>query len=274
MPQRRYELPTGSVAMALAAMVAALCQLQPAAAQEADGDGPAREQAPFAFDPGRFDASITVTGLSDYVSLRGYSQTDRNPAVQGTLDLSYDDFHVGFFTANVDFGTPEPRIEFDPFVAYRPSFGNWSLDLTYYYYVYFNDPDIDYPEFFNSLSYNFDDVATVTGTFAYAPDYFGAGETGYFYKGAVEVPLPKDFTLSGSLGWQGFEKNLYTEHFVWDAGIGYKLNDNVSFDLRYHDTDIAENISCVGAFQCGPTVVASVSINASLSDLSRRFGRD
>nr|WP_304363732.1 TorF family putative porin [Jiella sp. LLJ827] len=219
-----------------------------------------------------FDLSVTLSGLTDYVSLRGYSQTARDPALQATVEASYGDFSVGFFAANVHFGTSEPKIEFDPFVAYRTSYENWSLDLTYYYYTYQDAKDSDYPEFFHSLSYNFDDLATVTGTFAYASDYFGQSDTGYFYKGAVSVPLPNDFTFSGSVGYQDFAEGKFVRHWVWDAGVSYALGEAITLDVRYHDTDIDEDVNCTGgAFQCGATIVGKVSVATSLSAIRKRF---
>ncbi|MCE7027568.1 TorF family putative porin [Jiella avicenniae] len=258
---------------AAAGILAAAFALLGASAASAQEAGPSSrgQEAVSSLDPDVFDVTFTVEGLTDYVSLRGYSQTDRAPALQGTVDMKFHDFHVGFFASNVDFGTPEPHLEFDPFVAWRPSFGNWSVDLTYYYYTYHDVPDQDYPEFFNSLSYTFEDVATVTGTFAYAPNYFGQDDTGYFTKGAIEVPLPHDLSFSGSLGYQAFEKDRYREHFVWDAGLTYEFNDNVSFDVRYHDTDIDADAFCTGAFQCGSTVVASVAVSTSLSEIVGKF---
>ncbi len=257
-------------ALAGATALLQLLASPPALAQEAGSGAPAQVAVSW-LDPDVFDVTFTVEGLTDYVSLRGYSQTDRDPALQGTVDMKFYDFHVGFFASNVDFGTPEPHLEFDPYVAWRPSFGNWSVDLTAYYYTYHDVPDQDYPEFFNSLSYTFEDIATLTGTFAYAPNYFGQDDVGYFYKGAIEVPLPKDLTFSGSLGYQAFKNDNYREHFVWDAGFTYALNDNISFDLRYHDTDIDEDLFCTGAFQCGSTVVASVAVSTSLSEIVGKF---
>ena len=233
-----------------------------AAATVAMGGVAAAQESPVSFNVGV---------ASDYV-FRGVSQTDEGPQVFGGVDLAIGEMgYAGVWASNVDFGTPEPRLEFDPYVAWRPSFGNWSVDLTYYYYTYHDVPDQDYPEFFNSLSYTFEDIATVTGTFAYAPNYFGQDDTGYFTKGAIEVPLPHDLSFSGSLGYQAFEKDRYREHFVWDAGLTYELNDNVSVDVRYHDTDIDADLFCTGAFQCGSTVVASVAVSTSLSEIVGKF---
>ncbi|MBP0617610.1 TorF family putative porin [Jiella mangrovi] len=267
-----WDRKSGQSKAVIAALAAGLSfsGVSSTAAQEA-GPSSQGERPVSWLDPDVFDVTFTVEGLTDYVSLRGYSQTDRDPAVQGTVDMKLYDFHVGFFASNVDFGTPEPRLEFDPFVAWRPSFGNWSVDLTYYYYTYHDVDGQDYPEFFHSLSYTFEDIATLTGTFAFAPNYFGQDDTGYFYKGAIEVPLPHDLSFSGSLGYQDFKNDLFREHFVWDAGMTYEFNDNISFDVRYHDTDINEDLFCVGASQCGSTVVASVAVSTSLSEIVGKF---
>ncbi|RFC62587.1 hypothetical protein DYI37_15175 [Fulvimarina endophytica] len=249
----------------------------PAAAQEspgsqADGSGP----APIGTDRGwdiqdsPFDLNLTVAGTTDYVSLRGFSQTDRNPAIQATLDASLYDFHAGFFTSNVYFGTPEPDVEFDPFIAYRPSFGPWSIDVTAYYYFYLDNDDLNYPEVFNTVSYTFEDVATIGATFAYAPNYFGDDrETGTFYKGSLSVPLPNNFEFSGSLGYQDFDKGLFDRHLVWDAGVTYTFEDAFSFDVRYHDTDLDASTQCTDTFKCGSTVVGTLSFTTGWKALNK-----
>ncbi|TPW30710.1 TorF family putative porin [Pararhizobium mangrovi] len=225
---------------------------------------------PLAYDPDKFDIKATFTGVTDYVSQRGFSQTDQDPALQGTLDVFYGDFHSGFFISNVDFGAPEPDIEFDPYVAWRPTFGQFSVDVTAYSYLYLDAPQDDYPEVFATGSYKIQDLATVGATFALGPDYFGADDTGYFYRANLSVPLPHDFTFSGSFGYQAFANNTSTEHLVWDAGVSYKFNDNVSFSLSYHDTDI-DHSKCTGIFQCGPTVVGAINVTTSLSELRKKF---
>ncbi|MEN3793667.1 TorF family putative porin [Fulvimarina sp. MAC3] len=220
-----------------------------------------------------FDINLTVDAVTDYVSLRGFSQTDREPAIQGVLDASLYDFHAGFFTSNVYFGTPEPHTEFDPYIAYRPTFGNWSFDVTAYYYFYLDNDDLNYPEVFTTASYNFEDIATVGATFAVAPNYFGDDrETGYFYKANLSVPLPKDFTFSGSVGYQDFDRGFFDRHLVWDAGLTYTFEDTFSFDVRYHDTDLNPDIQCTGTFKCGATVVGTLSFTTGLKALSKLAG--
>ena len=250
----------------------ALSPLRAAAAALALGTGLVFAQNGFAqsIEDSPFDANITISGLTDYVSLRGFTQTQRGPALQGTLDLSLYDFHAGFFTSNVDFGTPEPTTEFDPYIAYRTSIDNWSFDVTAYYYFYLDNEDLNYPEIFSTASYNFEDVATVGATFAYAPNYFGDdSETGYFYKANLSVPLPKDFNFSGSIGYQDFDRGVFDRHLVWDAGITYTFEDTFSFDVRYHDTDLDPDTQCTGAFKCDATIVGTLTFTTGFKALSK-----
>lgn len=268
----RHIRPAHLTGVAAACLVAA--SLTPAHAQE-DSPRPAvspseRVANAQAIEDSPFDINLTVAAMTDYVSLRGFTQTRRGPAVQATLDASYDDFHAGFFTSNVDFGTPEPDTEFDPFVAWRPSYGNWSFDVTAYYYFYLDNEALNYPEIFSTASYNFDDIATLGATFAYAPNYFGDDrETGTFYKANLSVPLPRDFSFSGSIGYQDFDKGLFDRHLVWDAGLTYTFEDTLSFDIRYHDTDLDPGRQCTGAFKCDATIVGTLSISTGLKALRK-----
>ncbi|MCK9911090.1 TorF family putative porin, partial [Microbacteriaceae bacterium K1510] len=58
-----------------------------------DEPAPARE----------FTYSFSVTGTSDYI-FRGQTQTDGNPAIQGSLNIGYGIFYAGAWASSVDFG--------------------------------------------------------------------------------------------------------------------------------------------------------------------------
>ncbi|MGE5267065.1 MAG: TorF family putative porin, partial [Deltaproteobacteria bacterium] len=55
-----------------------------------------------------FGYSITIGGTSDYV-FRGFSQTNRDPAAQGSFDVTYGLWYAGIWASNVsypNFGGP------------------------------------------------------------------------------------------------------------------------------------------------------------------------
>src|SRR5437868_8061362 len=82
-----------SVRLALAAVVATTFAA-PALAQDAQ---PAQE--PAGGDTG-FDISATVTGVSDY-RFRGVSESGLDPALQGSVDVSYHGFYAGAWASSI-----------------------------------------------------------------------------------------------------------------------------------------------------------------------------
>lgn len=84
---------------------------------------------------------VTVTtgvGLyTDYL-FRGISQTQTNPAIQGTLDIEHDvGVYIGGFASNVDFGTGyDANIELDGVFGYRTELFGVKIDVGGIYYAY------------------------------------------------------------------------------------------------------------------------------------------
>ncbi len=48
--------------------------------------------------------TFNIDGTSDYV-FRGFSQSARDPAVQGGADFAYNIFYAGVWASSIDFGT-------------------------------------------------------------------------------------------------------------------------------------------------------------------------
>ena len=80
-----------------------------------------------------YSANVTLT--SDY-SFRGYSQTLRDPAIQGGFDVAFDSgFSVGTWASNVNFG--ETSMEWDLYVGWSKELREGvSLDVTAIYFDY------------------------------------------------------------------------------------------------------------------------------------------
>lgn len=224
--------------------------------------------------PGDISATVTVT--TNYV-FRGISQTDSNPAIQGSFDYSVGliedlDFYAGIWGSNIDFGDEEAdfggaslgtlELDFYGGVTYglseKASVGG---SIVYYFYPGADDSlDFNYIEFGLDAAYDFGLVST-TLNFAYSPDFFGGSDDGFYIAGAAEAPLPLDLTASAGLGFQviGDNDTFGTPDYLeWNIGIGYSI---VGFDLllQYIDTDIS-NVECFGDTDlCSARVVFSAS---------------
>lgn len=90
-------------------------------------------------DPQAVSASFGFRAVTDYNS-RGISQTNRNPGVQGYLEMQALDGLVYAGIAGESVTLPNrPFMEMDFSAGIRPTFGAWSFDLGYLFYNYPNE---------------------------------------------------------------------------------------------------------------------------------------
>ena len=169
------------------------------------------------------EVTTSLTLVSDYV-YNGVSQTDSDPAIQGTVDWYNDSgFYVSAFASQIDFtpsGLPDAQLEFDIFAGYAGSINDdWSFDVGYGYYTYpgANDDgfEADYGELYGAITYK--DNTTVK--LAYSDNYsFDVGDS-YF------LLLSHNFVLGN-----GYNLTLETSHTeLLDSGNGqdvYWFGDN------------------------------------------------
>jgi uncharacterized protein (TIGR02001 family) len=90
------------------------------------------------------DLSATVGLVSDY-TFNGVSQTDSSPALQVGLDYGTDDFYVGSWASNVDYGDADDTVlELDFYGGkYFQISQALGLDAGLAYYTYHGDSDND-----------------------------------------------------------------------------------------------------------------------------------
>lgn len=208
-----------------------------------------------------FRASANVGFVSQY-TFRGISQSNENPAVQGGFDLSHQSgFYAGVWGSNVDFGVEDETVEIDVYAGYSGSFKGVSYDVGAIYYAYpgvDSDLDFDFVEVSTAVGYDFDVVA-VSASFNYSPNYFGDSGHSQYYAAGVDVPLPHDFNLFGSVGRQEVEDNDafgVDDYTDWSIGVGYSFK-GFDFSLAYVDTDLDEPSDCADG--CEARVVFGVS---------------
>lgn len=207
---------------------------------------------------GGLSASATVT--SDY-RFRGISQSDRNPAVQGSIDwIGPQNFYVGSWASLIDFNDKgvtsktKSRVEWDIYAGKHFALGSGTdLNVEAIYYAY---PDYDplpgvprksYFEGLTTLTQSWD-AWSVHVTGAWSPDYLSSTGTGFYLAGGAAYQMNDWITLSGNVGEQwvrdlnrvpgaGFP---YTH---WDAGVTLNWN-HFALDARYVDTSLSRG-------QCG-----------------------
>jgi uncharacterized protein (TIGR02001 family) len=217
--------------------------------------------------PGEFSASVSL--MTDYM-LRGISQTDNNPALQGSFDynIPLDEktgFYLGVFASTVDFNDGDQaalELDFYGGVTYQAT-DRLSLELGGLYYTY--------PGASSSLNYNFFeallaarydlDVAQLATLLYYSPDYFAGTDDGLYVQGTVNVPFENDFFASASIGHQSIGNNTAygtPDYFDWSLGVGYTLG-NFTLLLQYIDTNLSSQDCFSGANLCDARVVFTIS---------------
>jgi uncharacterized protein (TIGR02001 family) len=271
----RVALLCGISAIAFAALAA------PAVADGYEVSAPA---AP-APEERKFTYSFNIGGTSDYV-FRGISQSSNDPAIQGGADLSYGIFYAGTWASRIDFDdAPPANAEVDWYGGIRPTwkspFGDMNIDLGVIYYSYPDaspapGADPNYVEGKAGYSWSPLHPSLTTGTTVfYSPNYFAETGPVWTVETFASLNLPKFAifsapVLNGLVGWQrGSTKEGYfvnviqtdNQYYYWNAGLALPV-DNLTFDLRYWDTNIGGDAAGICAFAslCASKFVFSVKV--------------
>jgi uncharacterized protein (TIGR02001 family) len=228
---------------------AALCIASPALAQDM-GAG--------------WSMSGNAAFKTDYV-FRGFSQTDEEPAVQGTIAANHESgFSASLWGSNVDFNDgDEAASELDATASYTVPVGPGKATLGGVYYGYpgsDSDLNYDYIEGFVSYALNIEDAADLTAQVFYSPDFFAGSGDAVYTTALLSVPVPvaEGLKLNGSAGHQWIKDNTafgaedYTD---WSAGLSYDW-EKVNFSATYYDTNI-DDADCSSL--CAGRVVGAIT---------------
>jgi uncharacterized protein (TIGR02001 family) len=218
--------------MAVSRSVAALCGAAGVALVSLSGAALAEE----------FSWSATATGTSDYV-FRGISQSDNDPAIQGSVGVAYGMFYAGVWASSIDFA-PDADIEVDYYAGFKPTWGPVTFDFGVIYYDYpgFTD-DADILELKAGVSGEIAKDLTGGATLYYSPDY---NEYEYLvYEGTLAYALPTfsvfSPTISGTVGRYEWETAGFIDYTYWNAGLALAV-EKLTFDFRYWDTDASTTL--------------------------------
>jgi len=89
------------------------------------------------------------------------------------------------------------------------------------------------------LSHNFD-IFTLTGTYAYSPEFSLGGGAGNYVEGTISIPVNDWLSISGNVGHQWVQNaKLFsaTDYTHYDAGATFTYK-SLSLDARYVGTDL------------------------------------
>jgi uncharacterized protein (TIGR02001 family) len=181
--------------------------------------------------------SSTITATNDY-DFRGFSQSAKDPALQGSLDYAFGNgFAIGAWASNVDFEPADGDIEVDYYASYTGELSDtssWVVGATFYSYPGSDDLG-EYPEYYVGL--NFGDLAFKQW---YSNDLYEIDESGWYTEGNASFGLPQDFSLLLHLGYSWGdawdEDVLGGELIDYSVGVGYDIN-NFGLALKMVGTD-------------------------------------
>jgi uncharacterized protein (TIGR02001 family) len=204
---------------------------------------------------GTLSGSIAAT--TDYV-FRGYSQSDEHPAIQPGLNWdSGVGLHLNAWGSNVDFNDGgEADVEVDLTAGFAGSVGDLNYDVGAIYYMYPGAAgalNYDYWEGYGTLSFAAGDLATITATAYYSPDFFGGLDDAWALQGGFSRKLDEALTFDAFLGTQMLKATAGSDYLYWSAGLTYSF-PWFDANIRYHDTDVSV---CGG--QCGARGVLTIS---------------
>jgi uncharacterized protein (TIGR02001 family) len=235
----------------------------------------AEEKEPGWWLPGEFNGSASVT--NNYV-FRGITQTDDNPAIQGSIGYALDTGFEGIsaygsvWGSNIDFNDGDhAQVELDWSFGFTGEIADtglgWTLGAIYYTYPGArSNSNFDYWEFAPALSYNPIDPLTLTFGLNYSPDYFAASGDGYYLNGGAkyDIPIPDNWftlALAGYTGHQWIEhnNNFGTDDYQdWKLGLEVGIK-SITLGAYYTDTNLNKNNCFGGSGDCGPRAVLSLT---------------
>ncbi len=215
-----------------------------------------------------FSVAGGATLVSDY-RFRGISQTDLQPAVQGTFTINHKSgFYATWWGSSIDdYIANGAQAENDLIVGYQKSYGKTTFNggVLYYWYPGNHGATTDFFEPFFSVAEAFGPI-TAKATVNYAPKQkalsIGNGsEDNVYLAGDLSYAIPKSpLSLTAHLGhtWGPSYLSIGKEYTDWNVGATF-THGPLSVGVQYVDTSKA-SYSPFGHNISGSGVVGSVGV--------------
>lgn len=216
--------------------------------------------------PGKFSGTAGLT--SDYL-FRGISQTDSDPAFQGSIEWRHDvGVFLGVWGSNVEFNdSDQASLELDWYAGYAGTYGPVGYDIRAIYYNYPGASvarDYDFWELALALTHEPVKGLSLTAGYNFSPEYFAESGNAHYIHGeaAYTVPgLPLPVKLTAGLGRQFIDNNRafgVPDYWHWNAGFSVDIK-GVAVALVYSDTDIERRRCGASLDLCGGRLVGSLT---------------
>ena len=207
---------------------------------------------------GGFNISGNATATTDY-RFRGISQTNGDPALQGTVTLDHSSgLYGGVFASTLSDNLRPGEIEVDGFVGYtREIASGTDVDVGVQFYGFPNNvslTDASYFEPYASVSHTLGPVTAEVGA-AYAWEQAGlAFNDSLYVYGDLRGGIPlTPITVTGRVGYTSGPGRFspFADYMDWRVGAQYKRGP-FTLSLEYVDTDLPELVNV------DSTIVASL----------------
>ena len=207
------------------------------------------------------EVSGNVTLTSDY-SFRGWSQTARDPAIQGGFDVGFESgFAIGTWASNVNFGASDAgdvaSMEWDLYLGWSGEVSDGiELGVQLIHFQYPGDTDLNYQEVGVSLS---------IGDFGlgvyYSPEYLAAPNETFFYPHvSYSMSLTEEIALDFGVGVNIAKSDDFfgdsNEYIDYSASASLPLG-GVNFGIGIVGTNIGDDDGC--GRDCEARVFVSLS---------------
>ena len=192
-------------------------------------------------------SAITITGsvaITSEYRLRGISQTDSEPAVQGGITIGHSSgIYVGTWASNLaGYGTfGGSNMELDVIAGFAKPIGSVTLDAGAVYYLYPGTKGHDYVEAYGAVSGKLGPVNAKLGAY-WAPSQNNIGGHNIWVYSDVGLPISgTPITLKGHVGYSSGTSAYTHGKDIFDYGIGVDLAyKNVTLNVSYVGTDLDE----------------------------------
>jgi len=193
---------------------------------------------------------------SDYI-YRGVSLSARKPSAAVLATVDWHNFYLSGNFQSVSLPN-DPALEVTLTGGYSWTSGKLELDVAANYFYYPGQmltgtaANLNYWEYQLQATYDASPVK-LQGTFAYSPNVSGTGAWGAYGEGQITYALPQlklanpiDWQLIASAGYWRFGNTSPDQggfplpsYVNWRVGVAFTLNDAITFDLSYWDTNLS-----------------------------------
>lgn len=179
---------------------------------------------------GGLDLSANVSVVSDY-RFRGVSLSDRDPALQGGIDLTGDHFFIGTWASTIaDYEGAE--VEVDLYAGLQGGSDSFAWSAGAYAYLYPGGSDVNYVEAIASVE-TYVGPVTLGLDGSYAPRQDNVDVDNKYLGASVRYDSEGGF---GLLARGGYEDGFYDGKWDWELGVSYTRGP-LTASLGYVDSD-------------------------------------